>query len=357
MIPTKLTSAQLLTRDRKKEEVDHFLRAPDSPLALQQTPGSIPSSKITSGQNNTRNFWPNPNSEVDPPSGYTPPGDGTDPEFDFRYNAGAGAYSGNWVRRLTRTTAGTTTLKFRVPCSFDEGLQFKCWYKWVASGGGASASVNARRLKADLTTYDTPISINLLTSNTVWTTSGDAGFNVNNTNIVWVEFSVDLTTSSAGTADLYIDSLLASFIIVDADLAIGAVTTTKILLGNVTANRLSAQESWNALSFGANWSDLGGAWSTCQYMKDHLGFVHLKGHAKYALMSGAGTTIGTLPAGYRPATNSQRKFVCSMSDGTNDRYGQVTVKADGTILCDDFAGVTLNGTGSISLEGHTFDTR
>jgi len=48
-----------------------------------------------------------------------------------------------------------------------------------------------------------------------------------NTNIVWVEFSVDLTTSSAGTADLYIDSLLASFIIVDADLAIGAVTTTK----------------------------------------------------------------------------------------------------------------------------------
>jgi len=217
--------------------------------------------------------------------------------------------------------------------------------------------VNARRLKADLTTYDTPISINLLTSNTVWTTSGDAGFNVNNTNIVWVEFSVDLTTSSAGTADLYIDSLLASFIIVDADLAIGAVTTTKILLGNVTANRLSAQESWNALSFGANWSDLGGAWSTCQYMKDHLGFVHLKGHAKYALMSGAGTTIGTLPAGYRPATNSQRKFVCSMSDGTNDRYGQVTVKADGTILCDDFAGVTLNGTGSISLEGHTFDTR
>jgi len=34
-----------------------------------------------------------------------------------------------------------------------------------------------------------------------------------------------------------------------------------------------------------------------------------------------------------------------------------TVKADGTILCDDFAGVTLNGTGSISLEGHTFDTR
>jgi hypothetical protein len=59
------------------------------------------------------NLWPNPSSEIAPPTG----GDTTQPEWADRVNAGSGAYSGSWVRQVTAAVSG-----FWVPCS--PGAQF-----------------------------------------------------------------------------------------------------------------------------------------------------------------------------------------------------------------------------------------
>lgn len=62
------------------------------------TPGGVDWSRISAGQGNTANLWPNPNSEEAPPSG----ADLTSPEWAGR-TADAGAYAGGYVRQFSGT--------------------------------------------------------------------------------------------------------------------------------------------------------------------------------------------------------------------------------------------------------------
>lgn len=64
-----------------------------------------------------------------------------------------------------------------------------------------------------------------------------------------------------------------------------------------------AEETWHAVTFQNGWANLGGNWETAAYRKMPDGIVRLKG----VIVGGTktdGTTITTLPSGYRPARDT-----------------------------------------------------
>lgn len=85
---------------------------------------------------------------------------------------------------------------------------------------------------------------------------------------------------------------------------------------------IGGQQAWQSLALQNSWANFGAPYANAAYMKDSLGFVHLKGLVK----SGAsGSTIFTLPAGYRP---SETHYIPGLS---NDAVSSMTIAADGTV--------------------------
>lgn len=92
------------------------------------TAGSIASGAVVTSALTVANFdnlWPNGNSESSPPSGITPPNDGTNAEFDWRYNAGGSAYAGNWVRQIT-AAGSEVDLYLKIPCNSGDVFMAQC---------------------------------------------------------------------------------------------------------------------------------------------------------------------------------------------------------------------------------------
>jgi hypothetical protein len=61
--------------------------------------------------------------------------------------------------------------------------------------------------------------------------------------------------------------------------------------------------AWIAPTLLNSWTNFGGGYQTVGYLKDPMGFVHLKG----VLLGGSGasnTTVFTLPTGYRPGAHT-----------------------------------------------------
>lgn len=88
------------------------------------------------------NIWPNPTTENPPPPGVAVGNDGSNPEWDYRFNAGAGAHNGSWVRRITGTVIGSSTnLVFTIPCSPDDIAQFTVWAKAISGAPTAAADI------------------------------------------------------------------------------------------------------------------------------------------------------------------------------------------------------------------------
>jgi hypothetical protein len=100
--------------------------------------------------------------------------------------------------------------------------------------------------------------------------------------------------------------------------------------------------AWTAPTFLNSWANQGtGGFSAVGYLKDPLGFVHLRG----TVTGGAANTVAfNLPAGYRPSGLS--KYV-NMSTSFNISVIQVSAAGDVTINW------TVNG-GFIALDGITF---
>lgn len=95
--------------------------------------------------------------------------------------------------------------------------------------------------------------------------------------------------------------------------------------------------SWTALSYQNGWTDFGAPYATGAYLKDTIGFVHLKGTIGH---SGATTAvIATLPAGYRPGASL---IIPSYTSGAS----YVIIANDGTI--------TPPSTNQVSLDGVSF---
>jgi hypothetical protein len=116
-----------------------------------------------------------------------------------------------------------------------------------------------------------------------------------------------------------------------AKIADGNVTTVKIADANVTAAKIEAQQAWQNATMVAGGAITGGP---IQYMKDSLGFVHLRGGMSFGTAVTAGVTLTTLPAGYRPGTNIWLPIVWD-SAGT---------PASGQVVCKIFSSFTTGST-------------
>jgi hypothetical protein len=118
-----------------------------------------------------------------------------------------------------------------------------------------------------------------------------------------------------------------------------AVTTAKIGAAQVTAAKIEAQQAWVAPTLLNSWVNYGAPASTAGYMKDSLGFVHLKGLIKTGT---PGTVAWTLPAGYRPA---QTLRIATIAAGS---FGAINVQTTGDVTID-IGSSTFTG-----LDGATF---
>lgn len=121
---------------------------------------------------------------------------------------------------------------------------------------------------------------------------------------------------------------------IEADLLTGALWT---------------QQSWQAPTLGANWSNFGGGNMAAGYFKDALGVVHLRG---LVTRSSGGAAVFQLPSGYRPSASI---WFAQPNDVSSSHYIYITSAGD--VHVGTFAAGAVAGTATIVLDGITFDTR
>ena len=102
----------------------------------------------------------------------------------------------------------------------------------------------------------------------------------------------------------------------------------------------STTTGWTAATYQNSWVSYGSPFSAARYIKDDLGVVHLDGLVKNGTI---GTTIFTLPVGYRPAY--QQLFAACTNPNT---IGRIDVQTDGQVVTNGGSNVW------ISLAGITF---
>lgn len=92
-------------------------------------------------------------------------------------------------------------------------------------------------------------------------------------------------------------------------------------------------------AFQNSWVNNGGGFAAASFMKDYIGFVHLRGVVKSGT---AGSVVFSLPAGYRPS--STELFIVD----ANDAVGRITVFASGDVQ------VTIGNNAFVQLSGIAF---
>ena len=114
----------------------------------------------------------------------------------------------------------------------------------------------------------------------------------------------------------------------------------------IDAKANKQQENWADLVLHNSWTNIGHPFFYAGYMKDQLGFVHLRGVITGGTLPVGGVVVLTnLPVGYRPA--KENIFIVS-SYATNDVFGRVHILADGAVQ------LYTGGNGHISFDGITF---
>jgi hypothetical protein len=109
---------------------------------------------------------------------------------------------------------------------------------------------------------------------------------------------------------------------------------------------LKAPMAWIAPTLGDGWQNYGSQWVPAGYMRDPLGFVHLRGLVRRT--SGTSQVIFTLPDGYRPSSGSIHFVVLD-----SDALGKVQVLSDGTVQSVTPSGKEI----FVSLDGISFGIR
>ena len=178
----------------------------------------------------------------------------------------------------------------------------------------------------------TPIAISIL-NNTLICANGAAGYAVS------------------------VGSSVNNTILITGNVATGAWTTplldtsqtTNLTTGHAllaVGNNVGIVTPWYEIgvapapSFGAGWSNTGGGFYNAAYTKDASGWVHLRGLVNGTL----GTTLFTLPVGFRPSSAirfstlySTDSFAC----GSVDTTGIVTPGGSGAVLSFGLDGVSF----------------
>lgn len=104
----------------------------------------------------------------------------------------------------------------------------------------------------------------------------------------------------------------------------GLADGSEIEAGAIKADHISDQEDWIVPTLLNSWVEYGSVYHGPAYMKDHLGFVHLRGLLKNG--SSATAAMFTLPEGYRPA----ERLMFNQRSSTGS--ARVDIEADGTVL-------------------------
>jgi hypothetical protein len=258
--------------------------------------------------------------------------------------------------------------------------QLTASYATVTSGLTASAATVTSGLTASYLRVSDPAGISGLTpgvnySEVVLDSSTDSGLSIlagsGAGDYAAIVFGHAGLTSTAGNVYLGTDHLGLS---TDVDLPIKLYSNNLIvatfdsdksttLAGDLTVtgdDNSIAQEAWTVVDaygtgnqqpeFALHWQNygVGGTYQVAGFMKDSMGFVHLRGLVQSTHVA-RGTTIFTLPSGYRPTYTSgfgQRADQTAMGSIYVKATGAVTI-ATGETAVDGF----------IWLDGITFDTR
>lgn len=102
----------------------------------------------------------------------------------------------------------------------------------------------------------------------------------------------------------------------------------------MTVSRSGASlESWAALSLSNGWSAAGSTWASPVVRRQADGTVHLSGEIAPGTLT-AGTTITTLPVGYRPAAD----LTFRVPGGSSTTGADLYVKSGGTVTIQNVAG-------------------
>lgn len=119
--------------------------------------------------------------------------------------------------------------------------------------------------------------------------------------------------------------------------------------GNIDSANIKAltSGSWIAPTFQNSWVNLATA-TPAGYLKDALGFVHLRGRINGG---SSGTTVFTLPSGYRPGTSTAGDLYAI---GVNNNIGSpvagfANINSAGAVAVSFGAGAT-----DLALGGITF---
>ncbi len=183
------------------------------------------------------NLWTNGNSERNPPTG----ADTTGVEFGSRYNAGSGAYAGNWVRQIV-AGASEVNLSLEIPCNAGDTFMAQCQTKVI--NGSAAAGICAYCVDGS-GNWLWPPSTALPnaagasgTTNTVWTLCGWT-MTVPATAVSIVIYLFSLAGVTAQFDQIYVRkcadaSLLVDGSVVSRTIATDSVDSTKMATSGLT---------------------------------------------------------------------------------------------------------------------------
>ncbi len=119
-----------------------------------------------------------------------------------------------------------------------------------------------------------------------------------------------------------------------------------------TAGSTIAQEAWTAVSYATGWADYSVSYLGVSYMKDSLGFIHIRGMAKKT--SGGTGLVFTLPSGYRPANRLIFNVQYYDLGATAYVHGRVDVLTNGQVTV---VNPTPGVNDWVSFGAINFDTR
>lgn len=171
--------------------------------------------------------------------------------------------------------------------------------------------------------------------------------------VVWYDYQQTVISSTVDTVDLSTTGSGGRAIRVTpastaawARVSIGKDPYADIHIAVDDVELAGPFDPWHAFSYSNNWASYGSGYVGAGYTKDPNGRVHLRGLIKRASgVAGAGETMFTLPAGYRPSASM--RFQSETNSGNNV-----------TIVYSSGVGQWNGGGYSyLVLDGISFDTR
>jgi hypothetical protein len=278
-----------------------------APAPYQMLPGTIGDAGNTRGAN-VDNMWPNPTSEANPPPTVIVANDGSSAEWDYRLNAGVGAFAGNWVRQIVASGGSPTRLSVTVPCNTTDRFFFSAWVKAISGANGGFIEVKFLDATGAVLSTTTTVAVTSAT----WTlaTLSNLPNAVQNT-VVSVMFS--LVAINGGNTVQFDNMLLRRSV---EAIHVGAGSNGQLLATSGGVGVWQGDAAWTAVTggvgFGANFADAPGA-QAVQFKKDGTGRFYVRGSVKTSAAQLANAAIFTLPAAYRPAVACS--FVATRSPG------------------------------------------